>query len=127
MTRFAVADEVYGVSRGSYAEYAVAHEDKLARKPANVSFEQAAVVPVSGLVAQRGLVDVGQLQAGQKVLITGASGGVGGRRPARQSPRRRELRPRRAPARPSDRTRSALLALLTAVTSAPRALASCTA
>ena len=66
VTRFAVGDEVYGVARGSYAEYAVAHEDKLARKPANVSFEQAAVVPVSGLVAQRGLVDVGRLQAGQR-------------------------------------------------------------
>ena len=77
VTRFAVGDEVYGVARGSYAEYAAAHEDKLARKPANISFEQAAVVPVSGLIAQRGLVDVGRLQAGQKVLITGASGGVG--------------------------------------------------
>jgi NADPH:quinone reductase-like Zn-dependent oxidoreductase len=77
VTRFAVGDEVYGVGRGSFAEYAAAHEDKLARKPTNVSFEQAAVVPVSGLIAQRGLVDVGRLQAGQKVLITGASGGVG--------------------------------------------------
>jgi NADPH:quinone reductase-like Zn-dependent oxidoreductase len=77
VTRFAVGDEVYGVARGSYAEYAAAHEDKLARKPANISFEQAAVVPVSGLIAQRGLVDVGRLQAGQQVLITGASGGVG--------------------------------------------------
>jgi NADPH:quinone reductase-like Zn-dependent oxidoreductase len=77
VTRFAVGDEAYGVARGSYAEYAAAHEDKLARKPANVSFEQAAVVPVSGLIAQRGLVDVGRLQAGQQVLITGASGGVG--------------------------------------------------
>jgi len=77
VTRFAVGDEAYGVARGSYAEYAATHEDKLARKPANVSFEQAAVVPVSGLIAQRGLVDVGRLQAGQQVLITGASGGVG--------------------------------------------------
>jgi len=77
VTRFAVGDEVYGVARGSYAEYAAAHEDKLARKPANVSFEEAAVVPVSGLIAQRGLVDVGHLKAGQRVLITGASGGVG--------------------------------------------------
>ena len=77
VTRFAVGDEVYGVARGSFAEYAVAHEDKLGRKPTNLSFEQAAVVPVSGLVAQRGLVDVGRLRAGQKVLITGASGGVG--------------------------------------------------
>lgn len=77
VTRFVVGDEVYGVARGSYAEYAAAHEDKLARKPANVSFEQAAVVPVSGLIAQRGLVDVGRLQRDQSVLITGASGGVG--------------------------------------------------
>jgi NADPH:quinone reductase-like Zn-dependent oxidoreductase len=77
VTRFAVGDEVYGVARGSYAEYAAAHEDKLARKPANISFEQAAVVPVSGLIAQRGLVDVGRLTAGRRVLITGASGGVG--------------------------------------------------
>jgi NADPH:quinone reductase-like Zn-dependent oxidoreductase len=77
VTRFAVGDEVYGVARGSYAEYAAAHEDKLARKPENISFEEAAVVPVSGLIAQRGLVDVGKLQAGQNVLITGASGGVG--------------------------------------------------
>ena len=64
-------------ARGSYAEYAAANEDKLARKPANISLEQAAVVPVSGLIAQRGLVDVGRLEAGQRVLITGASGGVG--------------------------------------------------
>jgi NADPH:quinone reductase-like Zn-dependent oxidoreductase len=77
VTRFSVGDEVYGVARGSYAEYAAAHEDQLARKPANVSFEQAAVVPVSGLIAQRGLSDVGHLRPGQKVLITGASGGVG--------------------------------------------------
>ena len=52
-------------------------ERPLSRKPANISFEQAAVVPVSGLIAQRGLVDVGHLKAGQRVLITGASGGVG--------------------------------------------------
>jgi NADPH:quinone reductase-like Zn-dependent oxidoreductase len=77
VTRFAVGDHVYGVARGSYAEYATAHEEKLARKPANISFEQAAVVPVSGLIAQRGLLDVGHVRAGQKVLITGASGGVG--------------------------------------------------
>jgi NADPH:quinone reductase-like Zn-dependent oxidoreductase len=77
VTRFSVGDEVYGVARGSFAEYAAAHEDKLARKPANISFEQAAVVPVSGLIAQRGLVDVGHLRGGQQVLITGASGGVG--------------------------------------------------
>jgi NADPH:quinone reductase-like Zn-dependent oxidoreductase len=77
VTRFSVGDQVYGVARGSYAEYAAAHEDKLAVKPTNLTFEQAAAVPVSGLIAQRGLVDVGRLQRGQSVLITGASGGVG--------------------------------------------------
>jgi NADPH:quinone reductase-like Zn-dependent oxidoreductase len=77
VTRFAVGDEVYGVARGSYAEYAAAHEDKLAAKPTNLTFEQAAVVPISGLIAQRGLIDVGRLQRGQSVLITGATGGVG--------------------------------------------------
>ncbi len=77
VTRFAVGDEVYGVARGSYGEYAAALEDKLALKPRGLSFEQAAVVPVSALIAQRGLLDVGRLESGQKVLITGASGGVG--------------------------------------------------
>jgi NADPH:quinone reductase-like Zn-dependent oxidoreductase len=77
VTRFAVGNEVYGISRGSFAEYAVALEDKLARKPVNTSFEQAAVVPVSALTALQGLCDIGHLQPGQKVLITGASGGVG--------------------------------------------------
>lgn len=77
VTRFSVGDQVYGVARGSYAESAVAHEDKLAVKPTNLSFEQAAVVPTSGLIAQQGLLDVGRLQRGQSVLITGASGGVG--------------------------------------------------
>jgi NADPH:quinone reductase-like Zn-dependent oxidoreductase len=77
VTNFSVGDHVYGVARGSYAEYAAANEDKVALKPTNLTFEQAAVVPISGLIAQRGLVDVGRLQRGQSVLITGASGGVG--------------------------------------------------
>ncbi len=77
VTRFEVGDEVFGVARGSFAEYAAAREDKLARPPQHLTFEQAAVVPVSGLIAQRGLCDVGRLQSGQKVLVTGASGGVG--------------------------------------------------
>src|SRR5215210_9154227 len=77
VTRFKVGDEVFGISRGSFAEYAAAREDKLARKPANLSFEQAAVVPVSGMTALQALTDVGHLQAGQQVLVTGASGGVG--------------------------------------------------
>jgi NADPH:quinone reductase-like Zn-dependent oxidoreductase len=76
-TRFAVGDRVFGVARGSFAEYAAAQEDKLALVPGNLTFEQAAVVPVSGLIAQRGLCDVGRIQPGMKVLVTGASGGVG--------------------------------------------------
>jgi NADPH:quinone reductase-like Zn-dependent oxidoreductase len=75
--RFRVGEEVFGIGQGSFAEYAVAREDKLARKPANLSFEQAAVVPVSGLTALQGLQKAGHIQQGQKVLILGASGGVG--------------------------------------------------
>ena len=77
ITRFQPGDEVFGISKGSFAEFAAARESKLARKPSNLSFEQAAAVPVSGMTALRGLCDVGHLQAGQKVLIVGASGGVG--------------------------------------------------
>ncbi len=77
VTRFAVGDEVFGIARGSFAEYAAARETKLARKPGNLSFEQAAVVAVSLLPALQGLCDVGRLEAGQTVLVTGASGGVG--------------------------------------------------
>jgi NADPH:quinone reductase-like Zn-dependent oxidoreductase len=77
VTRFAVGDEVYGVAPGSFAEYAAARETQLARKPTNLSFTQAAVVPVSGGTALRALVDIGRVQAGQSVLVLGASGGVG--------------------------------------------------
>jgi len=77
VTRFQPGDEVFGVSKGSFAEFAAARESKLARKPSNLTFEQAAAVPVSGMTALRGLTDVGRLQAGQNVLIIGASGGVG--------------------------------------------------
>ncbi len=77
VTRFAVGDEVFGISRGSFAEYAVAREDKLARKPASLTFEQAAVVPISGITALQALRDSGRLRAGQRVLVIGASGGVG--------------------------------------------------
>ncbi|MFE4834919.1 NAD(P)-dependent alcohol dehydrogenase [Arthrobacter sp. NPDC056691] len=77
VTRFAVGDAVYGMSRGSFAEYAAALEDKLAHKPANLSFEQAAVVPISAGTAIQALYDAGRAQHGQKVLILGASGGVG--------------------------------------------------
>ena len=77
VTRFKPGDEVFGIGKGSFAEFAAARESKLARKPSNLSFEQAAAVPVSGMTALRGLTDVGRLQAGEKVLIVGASGGVG--------------------------------------------------
>jgi NADPH:quinone reductase-like Zn-dependent oxidoreductase len=77
VTRFQAGDEVFGMSRGSFAEYAAAREDKLARKPTNLSFELAAVVPISGGTAIQALRDAGHVEAGQKVLIIGASGGVG--------------------------------------------------
>lgn len=77
VTRFRVGEEVFGFGNGSFAEYATASEDKLALKPAGLSFEEAAVVPVSSVTALQGLRDAGRVQAGQKVLVTGASGGVG--------------------------------------------------
>jgi NADPH:quinone reductase-like Zn-dependent oxidoreductase len=76
-TRFQVGDEVFGIGKGSFAQFAAAKEDKLALKPSNLTFEQAAAVPVSGLTALQGLTDTGGLKAGHRVLITGASGGVG--------------------------------------------------
>jgi NADPH:quinone reductase-like Zn-dependent oxidoreductase len=77
VTRFAVGDEVYGVAPGSFAEYAVAKQTKLARKPANLTFAQAAVVPISAATALRAVQDVGLAEQGQSVLVLGASGGVG--------------------------------------------------
>lgn len=77
VTGFAVGDEVFGVARGSFAEYARAKANAVARKPAGLSFEQAAVIAVSGATALQGLRDVGRVQVGQRVLIIGASGGVG--------------------------------------------------
>src|SRR5215216_6686356 len=77
VTRFQPGDEVFGIGKGSYAEYVCAREDKLAHKPANLTFEQAAVVAISGLPALQGLRDHGRVQPGQSVLIIGASGGVG--------------------------------------------------
>ncbi len=77
VTRFAPGDEVFGIGRGSLATLAAAHEDKLAHKPACLTFEQAAATGVSGLTALQGLCDVGRLTAGQHALIIGASGGVG--------------------------------------------------
>jgi NADPH:quinone reductase-like Zn-dependent oxidoreductase len=77
VTRFQPGDEVFGIGKGSYAEYARALENKLAPKPANLTFEQAAVIAISGLTALQGLRDHGKVEPGQKVLIGGASGGVG--------------------------------------------------
>ena len=77
VTKFAVGDEVYGIGRGSFAEYAVARTDKLAPKPTTLSFAQAAVVPISGGTALQALTDRGHLEPGQRVLVIGASGGVG--------------------------------------------------
>lgn len=80
VTQFKPGDEVFGVSAGSkggFAEYACAAERCLVLKPTNVSFEQAAAVPIAALTALQGLHHKGQIQAGQKVLIYGASGGVG--------------------------------------------------
>jgi NADPH:quinone reductase-like Zn-dependent oxidoreductase len=77
VTRFQAGDEVFGWCDGSFAEYAVAPEDQLAAKPDNLSFEQAAAVPISGFAALQGLRDVGEIQPGQAVLIIGAAGGVG--------------------------------------------------
>jgi NADPH:quinone reductase-like Zn-dependent oxidoreductase len=77
VTRFQPGDEVFGIGEGAYAEYARAPENKLAPKPANLTFEQAAAVPVSGLTALQAVRDHGQVKPGQKVLIIGASGGVG--------------------------------------------------
>jgi len=77
VTRFSPGEEVFGTGHGSFAEYTVAPEDQLVLKPASLSFEQAAVVPVSGLTALQALTDVGHVRTGQRVLIIGASGGVG--------------------------------------------------
>jgi NADPH:quinone reductase-like Zn-dependent oxidoreductase len=70
-------DPVYGTCDGSFAEYACARAERFAPKPANLSFEQAAAVPISGMTALNGLRDAGKLQPGQNVLIIGAAGGVG--------------------------------------------------
>jgi NADPH:quinone reductase-like Zn-dependent oxidoreductase len=77
VSRFQPGDEVFGIGKGSYAEYARAPEDKLAHKPANLTFEQAAVVAIMGSTALQALRDQGKVRPGQEVLIIGASGGVG--------------------------------------------------
>jgi NADPH:quinone reductase-like Zn-dependent oxidoreductase len=77
VTRFAPGDEVFGIGVGAFAQYARAREDKLATKPVNLTFRQAAAVGISGTTALQALRDHAHVQAGQSVLIVGASGGVG--------------------------------------------------
>lgn len=77
VTRFRPGDEVMGTGDGSFAEYAAAPEMKLAPKPAGLTFEQAAAVPVSGSTALQAVRDQGRIHDGDRVLILGASGGVG--------------------------------------------------
>src|SRR5215213_10071574 len=77
VSRFRPGEEVFGIGEGSFAEYARAREDKLAPKPENLSFEQAAAVPVTGLTALQAVRDHGRVTPEQEVLIIGASGGVG--------------------------------------------------
>ncbi len=78
VTQFKPGDEVFGTGHGAaFAEYVCAGKTKLVLKPANITFEQAAAVPIAALTALQGLRDTGKVQPGQKVLINGASGGVG--------------------------------------------------
>src|SRR4051794_11666164 len=77
VTPFPPGGEGVGIGKGSYAEYVCAREDKLAPKPANLAFEQAAVIAIMGSTALQGLRDHGRVEPGQEVLVVGASGGVG--------------------------------------------------
>jgi NADPH:quinone reductase-like Zn-dependent oxidoreductase len=77
VTRFVAGDEVFGIGSGTFAEYAVARQGKLARKPGALTHEQAATVAVSALTALQAVTDIAAVQPGQRVLVTGASGGVG--------------------------------------------------
>ena len=77
VTGFQPGDEVFGTCRGSFAEYGCARADRLAPKPASLTFEQAAAVPVSGCTALQAVRDRGNVRPGQRVLIIGAGGGVG--------------------------------------------------
>jgi NADPH:quinone reductase-like Zn-dependent oxidoreductase len=77
VTAFAPGDEVFGVGEGTFAEFCRAKADKVAPKPKNLTFEQAAAAPISGLTALQAVRDAGQVRSGQSVLIIGASGGVG--------------------------------------------------
>lgn len=77
VTRFRPGDMVFGTGRGTFAEYATAREDRLAPKPAQLSFEEAAAIPVAAITALQGLRDTAHIQPGQRVLVYGAGGGVG--------------------------------------------------
>ncbi len=77
VTEFAEGDDVFGRGAGSYAEYAIARVATLARKPAGLTFEQAATLPIGGVTAWVGLFDIAHLEAGQRVLVQGGGGGVG--------------------------------------------------
>jgi NADPH:quinone reductase-like Zn-dependent oxidoreductase len=77
VSQFKPGDAVFGTCRGAFAEYACTSEAALVSKPDNLTFEQAACVPIAGLTALQGLRDKGDLQPGQKVLINGAAGGIG--------------------------------------------------
>jgi NADPH:quinone reductase-like Zn-dependent oxidoreductase len=77
VTLFRLGDEVFGTSKGSFAEYAVAREDKIAPKPTNLTFEESATVPNTGTTALQGVRDAGRIRSGQTALIIGAAGGVG--------------------------------------------------
>jgi len=77
VTAFRPGDEVFGTCRGSFAEFAIARPDRLASKPNNLSFEEAAATPISGYAALQAVRDHGNVRAGQRVLIIGAGGGVG--------------------------------------------------
>jgi NADPH:quinone reductase-like Zn-dependent oxidoreductase len=77
VTRFSVGDEVFGFGGGAFAEYALVPDDQLAHKPPRLSFEHAATLPVSGVTALQAVHDHGRVEACHRVLVTGASGGVG--------------------------------------------------
>jgi len=77
VTAFRLGDEVFGVGNGTFAEYATARPDRIAPKPVNLGFEEAATVPTTGCTALQGIRDVGKVRSGQSVLVIGAAGGVG--------------------------------------------------
>ena len=77
VTGFDIGDEVFGVGIGTFAEYAIARADRIAPRPSNLGFEEAATVPTTGCTALQGIRDVGKVAEGQRVLVIGAAGGVG--------------------------------------------------